>query len=52
MFRAKVAEKIETHNSYSVTFFSRKPCSLCDNVEKYTEPGRPQIATRRMRFAC
>ena len=34
MFRTKVVVKIGTHFS-SVTFFFRKSCRLCDNVEKY-----------------
>ena len=39
MFQTKVVEKIKTHILCSVTF-SRKSCSLWDNVEKYRTAGQ------------
>ena len=52
MFQIKAVDKIK-HLSCSITF-SRKSCSLWDNVEKF---GGAREATddniiRRMRFAC
>ena len=32
-------------------FFSRKLCLLLENVEKYLQPGRPQMTIRRMRIS-
>jgi hypothetical protein len=43
MFQTKVVEKIKTHVLVSVTFYPEVvPCK--DNVEKYGEPDRPQMA--------
>jgi hypothetical protein len=35
----KVVEKIKTHTLFSITFFFRKSCHVCDNVEKYYRTG-------------
>ena len=53
MFQTQVAEKIKTRILCSIIFFSRKLCSLWDNVEKH---GKAEQATydnimRSMRFA-
>ena len=39
MFLTKVVEKIKTHILCSI-IFSRKPCRLRDNVEKYFRAGQ------------
>ena len=40
MFQAKVVEKIETHISWSVTFFFWKSFNLWENVEKFCRVGQ------------
>ena len=42
-FQAWVVEKFKTHFMFS-DFFFRKSCCLWDNMEKYVEPDRPQMA--------
>jgi len=39
MFQTNVIEKIETHISFSITFF-RKSCRLCDYVDKFCRAGQ------------
>ena len=46
-----VVVKIKTHILGSITFF-RKSCRLWDNVEKYLESDKPQMAVWRRRIAC
>jgi len=41
MFRAKFAEKLETHILSSITFI-RKSCLLLDNVKKMLQSGAGQ----------
>jgi len=43
-------ENQNTH--FMFNFFFRKSCSLCDNVEKYCRPDRPQIRIWRMHISC
>ena len=42
MFQTKIVQKIGTHILCWITFF-QKSCHLWDNVEKYVQPGRPQM---------
>jgi hypothetical protein len=51
MFQAKVVQKLKTYILGSINFF-QKWCHLRDNVEKYTEPGRPQMAILHVHIAC
>jgi hypothetical protein len=44
MFRTKVVGKIKTRVLYSVFFFFENRAVCEDNVEKYGEPDRPQMA--------
>jgi hypothetical protein len=50
---SNVLQKIKTHILCSITF-SRKPCRLWDNVEKYGTARQTTDGNiiRRMRFAC
>ena len=56
MFKTDVAEKLQTYILCSVTppTPSRKPCRLCDNVEKYGRAGQAtnDSIIRRTRIAC
>ena len=40
MFWTKCVEKIKRHFTFSLIFFFRKSCRLCDKVEKYCRAGQ------------
>jgi hypothetical protein len=50
MFQTNVVQKIKPRILCWHSYF-RKYCRLCDNVEKYSTAGGPQM-TWRMRIAC
>jgi hypothetical protein len=52
MFQSKVAGKIKTYNLCSTSFFSLNRAVYEIMWKNITEPGRPQMAIRRMRIAC
>jgi len=51
MAQTKVLDKIETHISYSITFFENR--AIYEIMGKYVvEQGRTQLTVWRMRIAC
>ena len=53
ILQTKVGEQIKTHILCSITFFSRKSCSLWDNVKKnIVQLDRPRVTIRHTCSAC
>jgi len=52
MFQTKVVEKIKTHISRSVIFFSENPAIYETMWKNSAELGRPQMTISHMLIAC